>query len=127
MHAQRKKIMCVKPISALCFRAGKIELDAIHKAELSNFDSIKLLARQNFCDFLIEKRGNKQFTPDYDVFVVVARRKWIKPNYVYANEITSVHKNTPINDVANKIYEATKRAANAAKEQTLELAKTFIR
>ena len=119
--------MCVKPISALSFRAGKIELDAIRKAELSNYDSIKLLAKQNFCDILIEKKCNEKFTPDYNVFMIIARRKWIKPNYIYSSEAASVHKNTPIEDVANKIYEATVRAACEAKEKTLELAKTFIR
>ena len=118
--------MCVKPISALSFRAGKIELNAIHKAELSNYDSIKSLAKQNFCDILIEKKCNEKYTPDYNVFMVIARRKWINPNYIFSSEATSVHKNTPIEEVANKIYEATMHAAGAAKEKTLELAKMFI-
>lgn len=122
-----KFVMCVKPVSAISFRAGKIELDEIHKRDLSNYDSIKLLARQNFCDFLIEKKNSKKLTSNYDVFFIVARRKWLNPDYIFATEATTVNKNTPMEEVAKIIYEATKRAAFATKEKTLELAKAFIR
>ena len=118
--------MCVQPISALVFRAGKIELNAIHKNDLSNYDSIALLAKQNYCDFLIEKKTNKH-VPDYNIYSVIARRKWINPNYVYGVEVTTVHKSESKEDVLKKIFETTKRASNAAKNKTLELAKSIIR
>ena len=51
--------MCVNPISAICFKSGKIELNRIKKDDLSNYDSIKRLAAENFCDFLIEKKPEK--------------------------------------------------------------------
>ena len=118
--------MCVNPVSMVSFRAGKIELNAIHKSDLSNYDSIKMLARQRFCDLLIEKKEMNKFNSDYIVYQILARRKWIKPDYVFALEATTVHKNTPLEDVSEIIYQASKKAANATKDITLELARKFI-
>ena len=117
--------MCVQPISALSFRAGKIELNDIKKRDLSNYDSIKLLAKQSHCDFLIEKKSNK-YTPDYNVYCVLARRKWIQPNYIFAQELTSAHKSETKEAILQKIYEATKKASQGTKVKILELAKTLI-
>ena len=117
--------MCVQPISALSFRAGKIELNDIQKRDLSNYDSIKLLAKQSYCDFLIEKKTNK-YTPDYNVYCVLARRKWIQPNYIFAQELTSAHKSETKEAILQKIYEATKKASQGTKVKILELAKTLI-
>lgn len=117
--------MCVKPLFNLSFRAGKIELDAIRKKDLSNYDSIKLLAKQNHCDVLIEKKTNSKI-PDYNVYSVLARRKWINPNYIFAHEMTSVHKSETKENILKKIFEATMRASNEAKAKTLELAKIMI-
>lgn len=119
--------MCVKPISAVSFRAGKIELDAINKKDLLNYDSIKLLARQKFCDLLIEKKENPKIPKDCIIYNVLARRKWIKPNYVFANEMTTLNKNTPLEEIVHKIYETSLKAANATKEKTLELARAYIK
>lgn len=118
--------MFVCSISAVNFKAGKIELDSIHKRDLSNYDSLKLLARQRFCDILIEKKSNIH-TPDYHVYNVLARRKWINPEYVYAQDATTVHKSASLEEVAQKIYQATIKAVNVTAAKTLELARGFIR
>lgn len=126
MHAQRKEVMCVQPISTLSFRAGKIELNAIRKKDLSNYDSISSLAKHNHCDFLIEKKTNKH-APDYNIYSVIARRKWINPRYVYAQEMISVHKSESKEEFLKKIFETTKRASDAAKSKTHELARSIIK
>ena len=119
--------MCVQPISALSFRAGKIELNAINRKDLSNYDSIQLLARQSYCDFLIEKKQNLKYTPDYNVFQVLARRKWINSKYIYGQEFVTLHKNTPSEKVAEKIYELSLAAVKNTRKKILDLAKTCIK
>jgi hypothetical protein len=118
--------MFVCGVSAVNFKAGKIELDSIHRLDLPNYDSLKLLARQKFCDILIEKRSNVS-TPDYQVYNILARRKWINPEYVYTQDATTVHKSASLEEVAKKVYQASSRAVNVTAAKTLELARSFIR
>ena len=117
--------MCMQPVSALSFKAGKIELDYLQKKDLLNYDNIKLLARQSFCDFLIEKKNNKTL-PEYNVIKVLARRKWINPNYVFTSEISVLPRSASPEDLAQKVFETSLRAANTTREKILESAKNFI-
>lgn len=119
--------MCVKPISALGFRAGKIELNDLKRNDLSNYDNIVKYAKSNFCDFLIEKKGNLKYFTDYDVYQILARKKDVTSKYIFAYESVTTRKNTPFEEVETKIYEAIKRAAAAAKETTEEIARRCIR
>ena len=115
------------PVSALNFKAGKIELDYIQKRDLPNYDSLKLLARQSFCDFLIEKKTDFKTIPEYDLIKVLARRKWFYPNYIFSFEAVAVPKNTSAEEVAKKVFEISSNAANVTREKILECAKAFIR
>ena len=118
--------MFVHPITTTNFKAGKIELEKIHKQELTNYDSIKLLARQRFCDFLIKKKTDIKGAPEYSVIMVFARRKWIQPQYVFGSDLSTVPKNASPNEIAKVVFETSSRAAKMATEKTIELAKTFI-
>ena len=119
--------MCVTPIMPLVFKPSKIELEKIKKQDLPNYDSLKKLAKEQFCDILIEKKDNVKCAPDYNIFKILARRRWINPQYIYGNDIVTVRKNTPVEEVSKKIYDASVRAANITKAKATELAHQFIR
>ena len=119
--------MCVTPIHPTVFRSGRIELDAIHKADLSNYLGLKTLAKQNFCDLLIQKQNNPRIPQDYNVFRIFAQRKGVNQKYIIGDDTVTVLKNTPIEEVAQKIFDASARAVKATKTKALELAKTYIR
>lgn len=118
--------MCVIPVLPVGIKPAKIELEKIHRAELSNYSSLLQLARQKFCDILIEKSCNKS-CPDYNVFKILARRKAINQKYVYGDEIVTLHKNIPQEEFAQKIYDASLKAVNKTKEKVIELAQSFIK
>ena len=119
--------MCVQAISAVNFKAGKIELEAIDKKDLSNYDNLKLLAQKKYCDFLIEKKHNHKYAPDYNVFLILARIKGINSKYIFTREAVTLHKNTTKEKVLENIYDASVKAANSAKEAILNLAKSYIK
>ncbi len=119
--------MCVTPIHPTMFRAGKIELDAIPQKDLQNYTSLETLAKKNFCDLLIEKSQNKKIPKDYNVFRILARRKGLDQKYVFGDDTVTVRKNTPIEDVAQKIYDASARAIKITKTKAMQIAKTYIK
>ena len=119
--------MRVFSVSPTNFRAGKIELDNIYKNDLTNYDSIKQLAREKHCDFLIEKKSNFKSAQEYDLFKVLARRKWINPKYVFGISIAAIPISATPEEIAKTIYQISLTAANITKEKAHELAKSFIR
>lgn len=119
--------MCVTPIHPTMFRAGKIELDAIPQNDLQNYTSLQTLAKQNFCDLLIEKSQNEKIPKDYNVFRILARRKGLNQKYVFGDDTVTVRKNTPIEEVAQKIYDASARAVKITKAKAMQIAKTYIK
>ena len=72
------------------------------------------------------KKDGEKYLPNDNIYTVLARRKWITPQYIYGSCITKINKNaTPI-EVCKKIYEASINAANVTKAKTAKLAKLFI-
>lgn len=118
--------MCVIPVLPVVFKPSKIELEKIHKQDLANYNNLKQLAEKNFCDILIEKNNTKSI-PDFNVYRVLARRRWINPQYVFGDYIITLHKNTPLKEVSEKIYDASVKATRITKEKTRQLARKFIK
>ncbi len=118
--------MRVFSISANVFKAGKIELTDINKQDIINYDSIQTLAKKKFCDFHIKKKTDMKYIPDDNVYTVLARRKWIKPNYIFGISSTTIPKNASKQEVAQCIMETSIKAANTVKEKICDLAKAFI-
>jgi len=118
--------MCVIPVLPVGIKPAKIELERINKKDLSNFSSLQQLAKQKFCDILIEKFCNKA-CPDYNVFKILARRKSIDQKYVFGIEVFTLHKNASKEEIAQKIYDASMKAVNKTKENAIKLARALIK
>ena len=122
----KERTMCVHPISALNFKAGKIELKDITTKDLSNLDSIAILAKKHYCDVLIEKKSCTKQLSDFNVFYIIARRKWINPKYIYSYETTSIKKMATAEEASNKILETVQKTFIEAKSISHKLAQKFI-
>lgn len=120
-------VMCVTPIHPTVFRSGKIELNAIPQTDLQNYAGLEMLAKQNFCDLLIEKSNNEKIPKDYNVFRIIARRKGLNQKYVFGDDTVTVRKSTPLEEVAKKIYDASARAVKITKAKVMQVAKTYIK
>lgn len=118
--------MRVLPISASSFKAGKIELSNININDLSNYDNIKLLAKNNMCDVLIEKKADIKNIPDYVVYHILARRHGITKRYIYEQDAATVSKNATKEEVSEKLFEAVNRASEILKKKSLKFAKKYL-
>jgi len=119
--------MRVFSVSSISFRDGKIELDDINMKDLSNYTSIKRLAKENFCDLLIEKKSDFKSLKGYDLFKVIARRKWVNPRYIFGLCAAAVPKSATPDEIARTVYQISMNAANITREKAIELAKNFIK
>jgi len=123
--AEGKRIMCVIPVLPVGFKPAKIELNKINKKDLPNYSSLLQLAKQKFCDILIEKNCNDA-CPNYNVFRILARRRVFNQKYVFGDDTITLPKDASIEEVSQKVMEASKHAIDIAKTKAKEISQSFI-